>query len=160
MCLFDHNNEKISSAIAPAIALQKHPHTHALRTHNSKRLRTPFAPEIQHAHVRSHFRTHARSHSEIKGGCQSGRKVVTHDSKSDLPLGTLERTIISKKFLNHFLENNLFYHFFFKQRKYALRFIQFLPRKIIYVETCLKLALYGSAIQPVDPNFPDSQLNP
>ena len=24
----------------------------------------------------------------IKGGCQSGRKVVTHNSKSDLPLNT------------------------------------------------------------------------
>ena len=23
---------------------------------------------------------------KIKGGCQSGKKVVTHDSKSDLPL--------------------------------------------------------------------------
>ena len=26
--------------------------------------------------------------TEIKGGGQSGRKVVTHDSKSDLPLAT------------------------------------------------------------------------
>ena len=26
----------------------------------------------------------------VKGGCQSGRKVVTHDSKSDLPLVTSE----------------------------------------------------------------------
>ena len=25
--------------------------------------------------------------TKIKGGCQSGRKVVTHNSKSDLPLG-------------------------------------------------------------------------
>ena len=24
--------------------------------------------------------------TKIKGGCQSGRKVVPHDSKSDLPL--------------------------------------------------------------------------
>ena len=24
--------------------------------------------------------------TKIKGGCQSGKKVVTHDSKSDLPL--------------------------------------------------------------------------
>ena len=24
--------------------------------------------------------------SKIKGGCQSGRKVVTHNSKSDFPL--------------------------------------------------------------------------
>ena len=26
------------------------------------------------------------NHTKIKGGCQSGRKVVPHDSKSDLPL--------------------------------------------------------------------------
>ena len=26
--------------------------------------------------------------TNIKGGCQSGRKVVTQDSKSDLPLNT------------------------------------------------------------------------
>ena len=26
--------------------------------------------------------------TKIKGGCQSGRKVVTHNSKSDLPLDT------------------------------------------------------------------------
>ena len=25
--------------------------------------------------------------TKIKGGCQSGRKVATHNSKSDLPLG-------------------------------------------------------------------------
>ena len=25
--------------------------------------------------------------TKIKGGCQSGRKVVTHNSKSDWPLG-------------------------------------------------------------------------
>ena len=29
--------------------------------------------------------------TKIKGGCQSGRKVVTHDSKSDLPLVRLPR---------------------------------------------------------------------
>ena len=28
--------------------------------------------------------------TKIKGGCQSGRKVVPHNSKSDLPLGYLE----------------------------------------------------------------------
>ena len=28
--------------------------------------------------------------TKIKGGCQSGRKVVTHDSKSDLPLEWIE----------------------------------------------------------------------
>ena len=26
--------------------------------------------------------------TKIKGGCQSGRKVVPHDSKSDLPLSS------------------------------------------------------------------------
>ena len=26
--------------------------------------------------------------TKIKGGCQSGREVVPHDSKSDLPLGS------------------------------------------------------------------------
>ena len=30
--------------------------------------------------------------TKIKGGCQSGRKVVTHDSKSDLPLVKVEVT--------------------------------------------------------------------
>ena len=29
--------------------------------------------------------------TKIKGGSQSGRKVVTHDSKSDLPLACLAR---------------------------------------------------------------------
>ena len=29
-----------------------------------------------------------KNRTKIKGGCQSGRKVVAHDSKSDLPLGT------------------------------------------------------------------------
>ena len=28
---------------------------------------------------------------KIKGGCQSGRKVVTHNSKSDLPLVNKEK---------------------------------------------------------------------
>ena len=28
--------------------------------------------------------------TKIKGGCQSGRKVVPHDSKSDLPLGGVQ----------------------------------------------------------------------
>ena len=28
--------------------------------------------------------------TKIKGGCQSGRKVVPYDSKSDLPLGNYE----------------------------------------------------------------------
>ena len=28
--------------------------------------------------------------TKIKGGCQSGRKVVTHNSKSDMPLSKLD----------------------------------------------------------------------
>ena len=31
--------------------------------------------------------------TKIKGGCQSGRKVVTHNSKSDLPLYTVSAHI-------------------------------------------------------------------
>ena len=32
--------------------------------------------------------------AKIKGGCQLGRKVVSHDSKSDLPLGKISFAII------------------------------------------------------------------
>ena len=35
--------------------------------------------------------------TKVKGGCQSGRKVTTHDSKSDLPL-------INKLFYELFLD--------------------------------------------------------
>ena len=38
--------------------------------------------------------------TKIKGGCQSGRKVVTHDSKSDLPLD-LYIYLINKVPLGH-----------------------------------------------------------
>ena len=31
-------------------------------------------------------KAHEVNQTKIKGGCQSGRKVVTHDSKSYLPL--------------------------------------------------------------------------
>ena len=34
--------------------------------------------------------------TKIKGSCQSGRKVVTHDSKSDLPLKMLKTKIQMK----------------------------------------------------------------
>ena len=30
--------------------------------------------------------------TKIKGGCQSGRKVVPHDSKSDLPLVCVKKS--------------------------------------------------------------------
>ena len=32
--------------------------------------------------------------TKIKGGCQSGRKVVTHNSKSDLPLVSIIKKVI------------------------------------------------------------------
>ena len=35
--------------------------------------------------------------AKIKDGCQSGRKVVAHDSKSDLPLVTRNRRIALTK---------------------------------------------------------------
>ena len=34
--------------------------------------------------------------TKIKGGCQSGRKVITHDSKSDLPLETMIVVFLNK----------------------------------------------------------------
>ena len=41
--------------------------------------------------------------TKIKGGCQSGRKGVPHDSESDLPLGT--KTIVHlSRYLHAFLE--------------------------------------------------------
>ena len=43
--------------IAPAPC--KNPSRTHFRTHNSKRLRTSFAPNLPHTHVRSHLRTHA-----------------------------------------------------------------------------------------------------
>ena len=36
-----------------------------------------------------------KNRTKIKGGCQSGRKVVPHNSKSDLPL--VERRELSQK---------------------------------------------------------------
>ena len=35
--------------------------------------------------------------TKIKGGCQSGRKVVTHYSKSDFPLGVVTKVIFGKR---------------------------------------------------------------
>ena len=37
--------------------------------------------------------------TKIKGSCQSGRKVVTHDSKSDLPLDEGELQLKLKLFI-------------------------------------------------------------
>ena len=34
--------------------------------------------------------------TKIKGGCQSRRKVVTHNSKSDLPLLALPKIVLKK----------------------------------------------------------------
>ena len=36
------------------------------------------------------------SQIKIKGGCQSGKKVVAHDSKSDLPLRTVFLIIVDE----------------------------------------------------------------
>ena len=38
-------------------------------------------PVLEHMHKKLDV-----NRTKIKGGCQSGRKVVTHTSKSDLPL--------------------------------------------------------------------------
>ena len=50
--------------------------------HNQKRLRQLWAIQLDHMHKKYEI-----NRTKIKGGCQSGRKVVTHNSKSDLPLG-------------------------------------------------------------------------
>ena len=44
--------------------------------------------------------------TKIKGGCQSGRKVVPHDSKSDLPLATLSDHMHMHKYFLKKLEAN------------------------------------------------------
>ena len=48
---------------------------------------------------------------KIKGGCQSGRKVVTHNSKSDLPLVVVTNQILFLKnvypfFSSFFMKND------------------------------------------------------
>ena len=50
---------KNSSAIAHVRSVLNTPTRTHFRTHNSKRLRTSFAPNLPHTHVRSHLRTHA-----------------------------------------------------------------------------------------------------
>ena len=42
------------------------------------------------------------NHTKIKGGCQSGRKVVLHDSKSDLPLAASYLIYDVQDFLNNY----------------------------------------------------------
>ena len=44
-----------------------------------------WAPAILLEHMHKKFEI---NRTKIKGGCQSGRKGVTHDSKNDLPLGS------------------------------------------------------------------------
>ena len=44
-----------------------------------------------------------KNRRKIKGGCQSGRKVVTHNSKNDLPLGT-QIELFAKSFISAFHE--------------------------------------------------------
>ena len=38
---------------------------------------------LEHMHIKFEI-----NRTKIKGGCQSGREVVTHNSKSDLPLAS------------------------------------------------------------------------
>ena len=47
------------------------------------------------------------NHTKIKGGCQSGRKVVTHNSKSDLPLSSDMLLVTFRK---------MFFTFFYPSR--------------------------------------------
>ena len=49
-------------------------------THNSKS-DLPLAILLEHMHKKFEI-----NRTKIKGGCQSGRKVIPHDSTSDLPL--------------------------------------------------------------------------
>ena len=57
--------------------------------------------------------------TKIKGGCQSGRKVVTHNSKSDLPLGQINNIVkktlafLKKKTTTIFYNNESLYFNFF-----------------------------------------------
>ena len=52
--------------------------------------------------------------TKIKGGCQSGKKVVPHDSKSDLPLHILEVKYVCFGFIWKLLaySGSLFYNFY------------------------------------------------
>ena len=43
--------------------------------------------------IRAHVQKFEINQTKIKGGCESGRKVVTHNPKSDLPLGTSKKYI-------------------------------------------------------------------
>ena len=57
--------------------------------------------------------------TKIKGSCQSGGKVVTHNSKSDLPLIQIEKSLIV--LLNNSLKQALFnIHHFYRPQQMAL----------------------------------------
>ena len=45
-----------------------------------------------------------KNQTKIKGGCQSGSKVVTHDSKSDLPQGEFT-SYVDRHFHLQYLSN-------------------------------------------------------
>ena len=47
---------------------------------NNSKSNMPLATLLEHMHKKFEI-----NRTKIKGGCQSGRKVVTHKSKSDLP---------------------------------------------------------------------------
>ena len=65
--------------------------------------------------------------TKIKGGCQSGRKVVTHNYKSDLPLVLISNSIFDRELHLEVLEvtcyvSKLFFgHFTFLLRKLVVR---------------------------------------
>ena len=50
------------------------------------------------------IRTHAKKVSDNSGSCQSGRTVVTYDSKSDLPLGIITENSESLKLVGAILK--------------------------------------------------------
>ena len=55
---------------------------------------------LEHMHKRFEI-----NQTKIKGRCQSGRKVVPHDSKSDLPLTAAKPIILrGKTLLNYWQE--------------------------------------------------------
>ena len=54
-------------------------------TNNSKS-DLPLAIFLHHMHLKLEINM-----TKVKGGCQSGRKVVTHNPKNDLPLDALIR---------------------------------------------------------------------
>ena len=57
--------------------------------------KSDFPTAILIEHMRKKFKI---NRTKIKGGCQSGRKVVTHNSESDLPLAANLSNIFATNF--------------------------------------------------------------